>query len=59
MCVTATMYMYVYDVCTQGRQELEEIESGLDCKIITRISHEYTYKEKHRPKDESVKPVTQ
>ena len=53
------MYMYVYDVCTQGRQELEEIESGLDCKIIMRISHEYTYKEKHRPKDGSVKPVTQ
>jgi hypothetical protein len=47
------------DLAFEGRLDLEEMDSGLDCKIITTISHEYIYKEKHRPKDESVKPVTQ
>jgi hypothetical protein len=42
----------------QGRQELEEIDSGIDSQSLERMSHQYLYKERQRPKDESVQPVT-
>ncbi|CAI8055210.1 hypothetical protein GBAR_LOCUS30145 [Geodia barretti] len=47
------------DLAFEGRQELEEIESSIDSQLIERMSHQYEYKEKHRPKDPSVKPVTE
>ena len=55
------LYVCMYRVyCAwQGRQELEEIESSIDSQLIERMSHQYEYKEKHRPKDPSVKPVTE
>ena len=65
VCLCTCVYSIKVYTCTctctvpQGRQELKEIESGLDSQIIERVSHVYMYKENHRPKHESVDPVTQ
>lgn len=59
MVIQFTNHCFSFDMLLQGRKDLEEIKTALDSMTIARLTHEYVYKETHRPKDESVKPVTQ